>query len=129
MLVPVADPALAVAAVADARKLLTLALTLLPSPPSSELSELATEPVAVARTELRDEAREPASLVTEAMSDDSSERWEEMPLATALPACEAESESSEAIELAAEPASLRAEDTADSAEERAPVTLLMMPPG
>lgn len=63
--------------VAEFFKLLTLALTLEPSPPSSELKLLATLPVAVASTLEMLLAREAASEVMEATSEDTSESLEE----------------------------------------------------
>lgn len=76
LLVPVAAAVAPVpVAVAEFRRLLTFALRELVRPLSSEDMLLAAPPVAVARTEEREEARAPASLVMEATPADTSDRW------------------------------------------------------
>lgn len=64
--------------VAEFFRLLTFALTLEPSPPNSELRLLATLPVAVASTLEILLAREAASDVMEATSEDTSDNLEEI---------------------------------------------------
>lgn len=64
--------------VAEFFRLLTFALTLEPSPPNSELKLLATLPVAVASTLEILLAREAASDVMEATSEDTSDNLEEI---------------------------------------------------
>lgn len=62
-------------AVAEPRRLLTFALRELVRPLSSEDRLLAMPPVAVARTEDSEDARAPASLVSEATLADTLDRW------------------------------------------------------
>lgn len=116
--------------VAEFFKLLTFALTLDPSPPSSELRLLATLPVAVASTLEMLLAREAASEVMEATSEDTSESSEEI-----LEPREEVKERlwsevmSEAMEAAAEVAPAIAEVMPSPAEDRSEEAVCRRPPG
>lgn len=108
-------------AVAELFRLLTLALTLDPSPLNSELRLLAMLPVAVASTLEMLLAREAASEVMEATSEDTSESLEEI-----LEPTESVTErlwpevKSEPIEAAAEVAPAMAEERSEDAVCRIP---------
>lgn len=111
--------------VAEFFRLLTFALTLEPSPPSSELKLLTTLPVAVASTLEMLLAREAASEVIEATSEDTSDSLEEIlePTESVCVRVWVRPEViSESIDAAAEVAPAMAEESSEEAVCR-------MPPG
>lgn len=109
--------------VAEFFKLLTLALTLDPSPPSSELRLLFMLPVAVASTLERLLSREAASEVMEATSEDTSESLEEIREPTeSVKEWVWSDVKSELMEAAADVAPATAEESSEEAVCR-------MPPG
>lgn len=122
LLVSVALAALPVA-VAELRRLDTLALSELVRPESSELRLLATEPVAVARTEEMELTWEAASDVTLAISLDASDRWDEILEPRELVMLSVRSEVKSLTMLAA------AEVAPAMAEERSEEAVWRMPPG
>lgn len=133
---PVAPVPEASVPVADAFNELTLALSELVRPPSSELRLLLTLPVAVASTELIELTRLAASLVTLSMSEDRSDRRLDTSdakgrvLVMLRPMSEV---MSEAMDAAAEVTPAMAEESPSAAEERAlpasEVAVSRMPPG
>lgn len=130
LLVPDAAVLESSVAVADALMELTLALRLLVNEPSSPLSELLTEPVAVANTEDKLLARLAASEVRLATSEDNSDRCDEMWSPTeAVLVMECSEVKSLTTEPAAEVAPATAEDACDSSEEITSEAVWRMPPG
>lgn len=109
--------------VAELRRLDTLALSELVRPETSELRLFAMEPVAVARTEEMELAREPASDVTLAISLDASERWEEILSPRELVMLSVRSEVKSLTMLAA------AELAPATAEDRSEEAVWRIPPG
>lgn len=131
LLVPVAEAAVLVA-VAEFLSELTLEPRLLVSDEYSEPMLLATDPVAVARTELRLLARLAASDVMLATSDDSSDRCDDtLAPMEAVPVRDREwsDVNWSTAEAAAVEMPSTMEEASDSSPERASVALCRMPPG